>query len=151
MARSRHEVPRQNTFRRSRGSIEGCLEAPINGHSHNTQTQPIRHTQSKHWHCSMNQPKRPPNMSTPALCGGTMAVFEHAQCSLKSMESMHSIDPFHPSSSILINIHSNTISPLVAACAPDGADRHRRGAPSRCRRAVRVRLDGVFRCALYAR
>ena len=36
MARSRHEAPRQNTFRRSRGSIEGCLEAPIKGYAHNT-------------------------------------------------------------------------------------------------------------------
>ena len=44
MARSRHEAPRQNTSRRSKGPIEGCLEAPIQGHSHNTQTKPIKHT-----------------------------------------------------------------------------------------------------------
>ena len=65
MSRSRHEAPRQNTSRRSRGSIEGRLEAPMKGLTQHTNT--AINTQSKHWHRSMNRLKIPPNPSTPDL------------------------------------------------------------------------------------
>ena len=112
MARSRHEAPQKNTSRRSRGSIEGRLEAPMKGLTQHTNT--AINTQSKHWHRSMNRLKIPPNPSTPDLRVGAMWVFEHAPCPLPSMEPMHSICPstpfFHPHQNTL-----NTISPLLAA------------------------------------
>merc|ERR1711969_193608 len=57
----------------------------MEGHSHNTQTQSIKPHKADI--CTA------PNPSTPALRGGTMPVFEHAPCSLQSMESIHSICP----------------------------------------------------------
>ena len=102
MARSRHEAPQKNTSRRSRGSIEGRLEAPMKGLTHHTNT--AINTQSKHWHRSMNRLKIPPNPSTPDLPVGAMPVFEQAPCPLQNMESMHSICPSTP----FIHPHQNT-------------------------------------------